>query len=130
MRFRLILTVDRRSFGDLLPINYQYEQSAVIYRILSKASEEYADWLHHNGFQLESGRRFKLFTFSRLKIEKRQVLPQNERIRILSDSVEWQISFLPEKSTEKFIQGLFSNQAFEIGDRQSTVRFIRKKHAF
>ena len=42
MRFRLILTVDRRSFGDLLPINYQYEQSAVIYRILSKASEEYA----------------------------------------------------------------------------------------
>ena len=64
MRFRLILTVDRRSFDDLLPINYQYEQSAVIYRILSKASEEYADWLHHNGFQLESGRRFKLFTFS------------------------------------------------------------------
>ena len=97
MRFRLILTVDRRSFGDLLPINYQYEQSAVIYRILSKASEEYADCLHHNGFQLESGRRFKLFTFSRLKIEKRQVLPQNERIRILSDSVEWQISSCPKK---------------------------------
>lgn len=126
MRFRLILTVDRRSFGDLLPINYQYEQSAVIYRILSKASEEYADWLHHNGFQLESGRPFKLFTFSRLKIDNRQILPRNERIRILSDSVEWQISFLPEKSTEKFIQGLFANQAFEIGDRQSTVRFMVK----
>lgn len=126
MRFKLSLTVDRRAFGDFLPINYQYEQSAVIYRILSRASEQYADWLHQNGFQLESGRPFKLFTFSRLKIDNRQILPRNERIRILSDSVEWQISFLPEKSTEKFVQGLFANQVFEIGDRQSTVRFIVK----
>jgi CRISPR-associated endoribonuclease Cas6 len=30
---------------------------------------------------------------------------------------------LPEQSTEKFIQGLFANQVFEIGDKQSTVQF-------
>ena len=123
MRFRLILEVNRSAFGNVLPINYQYEQSAVIYRILSQANEAYAEWLHENGFQTESGKRFKLFTYSRLKIEQRQMLLQEERIRIWSDTVEWQISFLPEKSTEKFIQGLFANQTFEIGDKKSVVQF-------
>ncbi|WP_373730506.1 CRISPR-associated endoribonuclease Cas6 [Bacteroides heparinolyticus] len=123
MRFKLRLEVNKRAFGNVLPINYQYEQSAVIYRILSRASEEYATWLHENGFRLENGKRFKLFAYSWLKIEKRQILKEEERIRIFSDSVEWQISFLPERSTEKFIQGLFSNQVFEIGDKKSVVQF-------
>ncbi len=123
MRFKLTLEVNKRAFGDVLPINYQYEQSAVIYRILSRASEDFASWLHDNGFTLENGKQFKLFCFSRLKIEKRQLLPKEERLRILSDVVEWQISFLPEKSTEKFIQGIFSNQTFEIGDKISVVQF-------
>lgn len=39
MRFRLVLEVNRRAFGNLLPINYQYEQSAAIYRILSEADD-------------------------------------------------------------------------------------------
>ena len=127
MRFELRLEVNKQAFGNVLPINYQYEQSAVIYRILSRASEEYAAWLHENGFQLENGKRFKLFTYSRLKIEKRQILEKEERIRIFSGSVEWQISFLPERSTEKFIQGLFANQVFEIGDKKSVVQFRVQK---
>ena len=39
MRFKLILEVNKREFGNLLPINYQYEQSGAIYKILSKADE-------------------------------------------------------------------------------------------
>jgi CRISPR-associated endoribonuclease Cas6 len=123
MRFKLILEVCSEAFGNVLPINYQYEQSAVIYRILSRANKEYANWLHENGFQLESGKKFKLFTYSPLKIVKRYIPKDNDRIQILSDKVEWQISFLPEQSTEKFIQGLFAKQIFEIGDKKSTVRF-------
>lgn len=122
MRFKLLLEVDKRAFGNVLPINYQYEQSAAIYRILSKGNAQYSEWLHNNGFQLESGKRFKLFTFSRFKIEQRQVLP-NERLKILCDKIEWQISFLPEKSTEQFIQGIFANQIFQIGDKKSVVQF-------
>jgi CRISPR-associated endoribonuclease Cas6 len=123
MRFRLTLEVNKHAFGNILPINYQYEQAAVIYRILSHGSQEYSAWLHDNGFTLENGKKFKLFCFSRLKIEKRQIWAKEERIKILSDTVEWQISFLPEKSTEKFIQGLFVNQTFEIGDKKSVVQF-------
>ncbi len=123
MRFKLILEINKKAFGNILPINYQYAQSAVIYKILSKANEQYAEWLHENGFQLKSGKRFKLFTYSPFKIEKRDVLKESERIVIHSETVEWQISFLPEKSTEKFIQGLFVNQVFELGDRRSVVQF-------
>lgn len=123
MRFKLLLEINRRAFGDLLPINYQYAQSALIYKTLARSNAEYATWLHENGFSLENGKRFKLFTYSRLKIEKRQIIPQEQRIRILCDMVEWQISFLPEVSTERFIQGLFANQTIEIGDKNSVVQF-------
>lgn len=123
MRFKLTLEVNKYAFGNTLPINYQYEASAAVYRILSRASEEYAEWLHNNGFKLGNGKQFKLFCFSRLKIEKRQILPKEERINILCNTVEWQISFLPEISTEKFVQGIFANQTLEIGDKVSVVQF-------
>ena len=124
MRFKLILEVNKRAFGGMLPINYQYEQSAAIYKILSGADEAYASWLHDNGFRLESGKTFKLFVYSRFKIENFRILRDTERLQIFSDTVEWQVGFLPEKSTEKFIQGVFQDQVFEIGDTKSVVQFI------
>lgn len=47
MRFKMTFRIDR-SLGDCLPINYQYEQSAVIYKILSNADKAYSAWLHVN----------------------------------------------------------------------------------
>jgi CRISPR-associated endoribonuclease Cas6 len=44
-------------------------------------------------------------------------------MRIDCDRVTWQASFLPEKSTEKFVMGLFAEQTFQIGDRMSAVQF-------
>lgn len=122
MRFKLTLSLIN-SFGRKLPLNYQYEQSAAIYRILAQANEEYTTWLHENGFKLESGKSFKLFSFSRFEIEKYRILKQTAEMEILSDNVVWYISFLPEKSTEQFIKGIFNNQQFEVGTRKSNVRF-------
>ena len=124
MRFKLILEINKRAFGNKLPINYQYEQSAAIYKILSGADDAYASWLHDNGFRLESGKTFKLFTYSRFHIEEYRIIRNMERLQIFSDTVEWQVGFLPEKSTEKFIQGVFQDQVFEIGDTKSVVQFI------
>lgn len=124
MRFKLLLQVNKRALGNILPINYQYEQSAAIYKILASSNKAYASWLHDNGFRLENGKTFKLFTYSRFKIEKRRVFRDKERLQILSDTIEWQISFLPERSTEAFIQGIFQDQIFEIGDTKSAVQFI------
>ena len=124
MRFKLTLEVNKKAFGNRLPINYQYEQSCVIYKILARANKDYATWLHENGFRKENGKTFKFFSYSRLLIEKYRILREEGRLQILSDTVEWQLSFLPEKSTQCFIQGLFMNQVFEIGDCKSAVQFI------
>lgn len=125
MRFKLTLEVNKKAFGDLLPLNYQYEQSAAIYKILHSADKEFAHWLHDNGYRLsEVGKNFKLFTFSRFKIARWNLLEEEKRMKILSDTVEWQISFLPEISTQRFIEGLFKHQTFEIGDKKSVVQFF------
>ena len=122
MRFKLTLMINREKYGDFLPLSYQYEASSAIYRILSRADEAYATWLHDNGFHLETVKKFKLFTFSRIFGEYK-VYKDTGRIKYYGDTAEWYVSFLPEKSTQKFIEGLFLNQIFEIGDKKSAVQF-------
>lgn len=122
MRFKIDLSVNGQR-GRRLPLSYQYELSAAIYRILASGNEAYAEWLHENGFQLENGKTFKLFTFSRLKPENFKILHQSNQLELLSNKVEWQISFLPENSTQRFIEGLFQKRVFEVGNRRSVVQF-------
>lgn len=123
MRFLLKLNIDKNRYGNILPINYQYELSAVIYKTLAQASKEYATWLHDNGYQLENGKVFKMFCFSHLHFEKCKVIKGTDRLVILSDRAEFQVSFLPEDGTEKLITGLFSSRMFDLGDEKSKVRF-------
>ncbi len=122
MRFKIILSTEKHAFGNRLPINYQYELSGVIYKILSSASEDYATWLHDNGFTLDS-KQFKLFTYSRLIIPSYTIEKESACIRINSDTVEWYVSFLPEESTVKFVQGVFMNQEFQLGGWKNKVQF-------
>jgi len=122
MRFKLELSVIKEAYGNILPINYQYEMSAVIYKILAQADMKYATWLHKNGF-IRDKKLFKLFTFSGLNIPRRSIDKENERIIIQCNTVYWQISFSPEASTDKFIQGLFMNRSIELGDSKSKVLF-------
>lgn len=122
MKFRLVLEVDRAQ-GDLLPLCYQYEQSAVIYKILSRSDQDYSTWLHDNGFKLESGKRFKLFCYSRLRPDKYRILPEVGCMNLIGNQAEWAISFLPEKSTAHFVQGLFADQHFTLGNKDYRVDF-------
>ncbi len=121
MRFKIELTTISKN--RRLPLNYQYELSAATYHILASANDEFAEWLHGNGFRMENGKQFKLFTFSRLKPEKFRILRQSNQLELLSDKTEWQISFLPEHSTQKFVEGLFQKRVFEVGNKQSVVKF-------
>jgi len=51
MRFNVTLSINKSNLnGRKLPLNYQYELSAVIYHILASANEEFAEWLHENGY--------------------------------------------------------------------------------
>jgi len=119
MRFKLYLSIDKHTFGNRLPFNYQYELSAVIYKILAGANQAFAEWLHDNGF-VSDKKIFKLFSFSRLQIPQYRM--EGSFLKILSDTAEWYLSFLPERSTQEFIQGVFREQQFELGNRQARIR--------
>lgn len=122
MRFLLHLSIDKQAFGNVLPFSYQYELSAFIYHTIAKGDTQYADWLHENGFTLESGRVFRLFCFSHLKVDKIRKTKDN-RLCLLSETAQLQIVFLPEQSTEEFVKGIFSDRLFTLGDKQSKVQF-------
>lgn len=119
MRFKLTLTFDRATYGNIIPVNYQYELSGWIYRTLAKGDQAYSTWLHQNGF-LQGRKQFRLFTFSNLQIPKFQI--EGDRLIVLSDRAYLHLSFLPARSTEEFIKGLFSSQSFALGDRLSKIQ--------
>ncbi|MBQ6063742.1 MAG: CRISPR-associated endoribonuclease Cas6 [Prevotella sp.] len=122
MRFRITLQVQPEVMGRELPINYQYPLQAAIYRTLAQSDSGYSTWLHENGFS-HDGKRFKLFTFSNLIVPQYGINKENERLIVKSDTVTLFISFLPEKSTQRFIQGLFQQQEIQIADKFSGVQF-------
>lgn len=119
MRFKLTLTVDKRAFGNLLPLDYQYELSSFVYRTIERANATYSKWLHENGFELAT-KQFRLFNFSHFQIPAYKI--EGNRLRIDSDTITWFVSFLPEQSTEEFIKGVFAEQVFTIGDKLSKVQ--------
>jgi CRISPR-associated endoribonuclease Cas6 len=121
MRFKLTLQINRDISGNLLPLNYQYPLSAWIYNVIGRSDSRYSEWLHENGYMLPEHKRFKFFVFSNLKIQNAKVI--TDRLSILSNTVDLYLSFLPEKSTEEFIKGLFSERDFSIGDKNSQVHF-------
>lgn len=122
MRFKLTLQVLPNISGRELPINYQYEISAVIYRILSQCDKNYSLWLHDNGYRADE-KHYKLFSFSNLIISQYAINKEHQRLVIKSDTVDLFISFLPKKSIELFTEGIFHLQTFRIADKISGVEF-------
>lgn len=120
MRFELSLTIENKDVSNILPLNYQYELSAFIYKTLALSDADYSEWLHNNGFTLDK-KQFRLFTFSHLQIDKYKI--QKDRLLIDCPVVKWKIAFLPEKTTEEFVNGVFKEQFFSIGDKHSKVYF-------
>ncbi|MCD6086762.1 MAG: CRISPR-associated endoribonuclease Cas6 [Candidatus Hydrothermae bacterium] len=64
---RISLKLEPQSGILKIPIHYNHILQAFIYRSLDRAL---ADWLHEEGYRFEK-RRFKLFTFSRLRSKRR-----------------------------------------------------------
>ena len=62
----------------VIPINYQYPLSAVIYDLLSRASAEYSRFLHRDGYLGMDGKRRKMFTFSWLQFTPRADLRRHD----------------------------------------------------
>lgn len=120
MRFEINLLVIKSERGTQLPINYQYELSAWIYKVLNEGDPIFSEWLHFKGYKSKD-KPFKLFTFSNLIVPFYKI--SGDRISILSNSVKLIISFLPDEAISPFITGLFKERRAIIGDKFSQVVF-------
>ncbi len=114
MRLRVRLKCKQ---GSLIPINYQYELSAWIYKVLAKANPEFAAWLHDQGYG-KDGRKYKLFTYGRLQIlPPFQLDKEKQGILIQSGIVRLDISFWVTKAVEHFLLGLFQDSHLGLGNK-------------
>lgn len=118
---RFLLTLHRIKENErILPINYQYELSSWIYRVIGQGDSTFSAWLHDKGYA-DDKKRFRLFTFANLMIPQKSI--RNDRIIIKCDAIHLIVSFLPHETISHFIQGLFTDQVFRLGDQQSQVSF-------
>jgi CRISPR-associated endoribonuclease Cas6 len=120
MRFKLIL--ERTGSGRFIPINYQYELSAAIYRIVDQTDSGFATFLHDQGYRA-NGKPFRLFTFSRLFFQGFKVLTESGRIEHYGKEVTFEVSFLVDQIAEEFIRGIFINQELYLGDKISGTTY-------
>ncbi len=117
MRLNLVLKLIK---GKDLPCNYMYELSSCLYKVLNEGDAAFTDWLHDQGY-CKGKKAFKLFTFSNFYIPCFRI--EEDRLRILSDTVRLVVSFYPIEAIDAFVIGLFRNRRIEIGDRKSRVAF-------
>lgn len=117
---RVELTLAISGTDRVLPINYQYEFSAWIYKMIHFGDSEFAVWLHEQGYT-SGNKSFKLFTFSNLEVERFKVF--KDRFKIVSDEAKLILTFHIDEAAQHFVTGLFQNNTFTIGDRKSQVDF-------
>lgn len=115
---RFLIQLDIRQ-GTTLPINYQYPLSAAIYKIIAKGDAEYAQLLHEQGYG-QGHHKFKLFTFSQLKVPFKIA---EDRLRLIGNEASFMVSFHLPQAMESFIKGLFQSEEITIADKQSKVNF-------
>jgi CRISPR-associated endoribonuclease Cas6 len=109
MRVKLTLTALKRATA--LPLNYQHAVASLIYATLGQASSEFASRLHGEGFNAD-GRKFKLFTFSRLNTLGARLA--GDRLLLEDPTVTLQVSSPVGDFVEHFVSGLFQSETFEI----------------
>ncbi len=120
MRFKIHL--NRVSNDRFLPINYQYELSSVIYKIIDTCDSHFASFLHDQGY-LAGNKPFRLFTFSHLDFDKAKVIPEAGRLEHMGTNASFQFSCLVDKTAQVFIKGIFMDQEFTIGDQITQVSY-------
>jgi CRISPR-associated endoribonuclease Cas6 len=112
---RIKLTLFPANGKVILPVNYNYFLTSLIYKIIHNSSEDYSRFLHDEGYRLgESKKGFKLFTYSMLTSNKFKIGGDN--IIFLNSHVQWQISSPLDNFIQHLVTGVFAEgEEIEIG---------------
>ena len=120
---RIQLTLRPANRNTVLPVNYNYFLTGLIYRIIASSSTDYSRFLHDEGYKVGEGKNgFKLFAYSMLMDPKARVNGQN--ISFSGKSIAWNITspvsdFIQHLDTGVFAEG----QEMKIGPDASPVHF-------
>ena len=109
MRIKVRLAAREVPFA--LPLNYNHHVAALIYRTLARSSKDYARFLHDEGYR-QGTKRFKLFTFSQLMLQKRRIA--DDKLIGESPFVELFISSPVDQFVEHLAAGLLSRSRVEL----------------
>lgn len=131
---RLQIEFEIKEPKQLLTFNYQYPLSSWIYGVISKGNIIFAEFLHERGYKTDTGKQFKLFTFTGLRFPQKttkQSRKYPEYLEVSSRKAWFDVSFYLPEQLEPFVSGLFKDQVAKIGDRnqilQMQVRNIEMK---
>ena len=97
----------------VIPLNYAHQLASVVYHLLGRSSSAYSAFLHGQGYGT-GDRRFKLFTFSPLFGQPRQVVA--EHLRFETTAVTWSITSPVEAFIRHVVQGILSLDQLEIAN--------------
>lgn len=121
---RITLTLFSLKQQGILPVNYNYFLTSLIYKIIQNSSEDYSRFLHDEGYRLgESKKGFKLFTYSMLRGERFKVT--GDKVIFSKGRIRWQISSPLDIFLQHLITGVFAEgQKIEIGPEDSKMSLI------
>lgn len=108
MRLLISFRPERSMF--MLPTNYNYEVSSLIYYIMSQAGPKFTQWLHRRGFSLDGTKRFKFFNFSRLYFTEKEI--QGDVIKAQGNFRLLFSSPIDESIITNFVSGMMENSEF------------------
>lgn len=115
---RLIVQLQAESKNEItLPIHYNYFIQSALYKTLDR---EFASFLHNQGYE-GGGRRFKLFTFSRLFGEYR-IFKSEITFRT---PIKLIVSSPANDFCQSLVNGLLGNRDFQIGNRSLQVESVQ-----
>ena len=113
------------SKGSIFPLSYNHIIASFIYRTIEEANSKYSTFLHDNGY-IHGTKKFKLFTFSQLQIQKCKIDPPF--LHAFSKEVTLYLSSPVKEWTLHFITGLFERKKVYFGGNpeKSVILEVKK----
>ena len=106
--------------GVSLPVNYNYLLAGVIYRFLNQSNPEYAYFLHEDGYG-SGDKKFKLFTFSQLMAQKREI---RDNYIYFKSLLTWFVSSPQEEFLGSFAASLLDQKEVCVNDVPLRVKDV------
>ena len=122
MRFKVVLKLNVKTAGRVLPISYQCELSNAINWLLTSDRQLYRKWLQANNLTENDTHVFSPYSLSNLYVPHLFVF--QDRMTIQVPRVQFWISFHHNEWTFEYLNEALLNKRFDLGDHKSFVNFV------